>query len=271
MNQEEFLKQLEIELKIIKLSPHTIRKYLAVNKELFNLTQKPSEGIDEKDIKLFMAEKLSDKSSTTIIQSLSAIRFAYTTILKKDPTLGIRRPKKETRIPSVLTKEEIKLLLDSTKTTKSRIMLSLLYGAGLRVSELVNLRKWDVHFEEGIGYVKQSKGRKDRSFNIPKGLIDGLKMCSQNSKEYLFESKRGKLSTRNLQKIVERAAKRAGIQKQVHPHTLRHSFATHLLDEGVDLRKIQELLGHSQLDTTQKYTHVSTKQLKEIKSPFDSL
>ncbi len=271
MTPEEFLKQLVIELKIIKLSPHTIRKYLAVNKGLLNLIQKTPEEIDEKHIKFYMAEKLSDKVSTTIIQALSSIRFAYTTILKKDPTLNIRRPKKETKIPSVLTKEEVKSLLNATKTKKSRIMLSLLYGAGLRVSELVNLKKQDIHFEEGIGYIKQSKGRKDRVFNIPKGLVEGLNLCFQNSKEYLFESKRGRLSPRNIQKIVEKAAKRAGIQKQVHPHTLRHSFATHLLEDGTDLRKIQELLGHSHLDTTQKYIHISTKQLRDVKSPFDNL
>lgn len=271
MKQEDFLKQIIIELKIIKLSPNTIKRYLIVNKDLLKLTQKTPEEIDERDIKFYMAERLSDKVSSTIIQSLSAIRFAYTNILKKDPTLGIRRPKKETKLPSVLTKEEVKHLLDSTKTKKSKIMLSLLYGTGLRVSELVNLKKYNVHFEEGIGYVKQSKGRKDRSFNLPKSLIEDLKLCSQNSKEYLFESKRGKLSTRNIQKIVEKAAKRSGIQKSVHPHTLRHSFATHLLEDGVHIRKIQELLGHESLDTTQKYTHISTKELKEIKSPFDSL
>ncbi len=271
MNQEEFLKQLEIELKISKKSIHTIKKYKALNKELLEISKKQPNEINPQDVKLYLAERFSNKSASAMTQALAAIRYAYKKVFDSDPTLKIERPKKEKKIPSVLTKEEVQSLISATKTNKSRLILSLIYGTGMRVSELVNLKKNDLHFDECIGYIKQAKGRKDRSFNIPKNLIEDIKKFSENSKEFLFEGKKGKLTTRNIQKIVERARKRTGIQKDVHVHTLRHSFATHLLDEGIDIRIIQAILGHENLDTTKIYTHVSTKKLREVKSPFDSL
>ena len=154
-------------------------------------------------------------------------------------------------------------------------MISLIYACGLRVSELVNLKIDEIDFDDEIGYVRQGKGRKDRIFNIPKFLRAKLQKQvnaqREINSEFLFSGPKGKLSTRNIQKIVEKAVKKAGINKSVHVHTLRHSFATHLLEDGVDIRKIQELLGHSDLSTTQIYTHISKKELKKIKSPIDKL
>ena len=150
-----------------------------------------------------------------------------------------------------------------------------MYACGMRVSELINLKIKDLDFDEKTGQIKQAKGKKDRTFNIPSFLINDLKEQAQNqnkkNKEYLFTGPNGKLSPRNLQKIVSLAGKKAGIKKEVHCHTLRHSFATHLLENGVDIRKIQELLGHADLSTTQIYTHISTEELKKIKSPLDEL
>jgi len=154
-------------------------------------------------------------------------------------------------------------------------MVSLTYACGFRVSELLNLKISDLDFEEMIGHVRMGKGRKDRIFNIPRFLLKSLKKQAkkqrEGKKEYLFTGPKGKLSDRNLQKIVRIAAKKAEIKKQVHPHTLRHSFATHLLENGIDIRKIQELLGHADLSTTQIYTHISTEELKKIPSPIDNL
>jgi integrase/recombinase XerD len=275
MDSNTFLHKIEIELKISKNSPHTIKNYILRNKELLNFVGKDPSEVSEDDVKLFVAEKISDRAASSIIQFLAAIKYAYLSILKKDITFGIRRPKKEKKIPSVLTKEEVSKLLNSLLNQKSKLMVSLLYACGLRVSELINLRVENLFFDEGIGYVKQAKGRKDRIFNVPDFLMRDLKLQVEKQKregqEFLFSGKIGKLSPRNLQKIVEKASKRAGIQKEVHCHTLRHSFATHLLEQGTDIRKIQELLGHADLSTTQIYTHISREELKKIKSPIDSL
>lgn len=275
MNQEEFLKKLEIELKISKNSHYTIRNYLDANKQLFEHSHKQPSDINIDDVKQFMAEKLSDRSASSIILFLAALKYAYTNILQTDPTTGIKRPKKEKRIPEVLSKEEVKRLFDSLINKKSKLMISLVYACGFRVSELLNLKILDLDFTEKTGKIKQAKGRKDRSFNIPVFLAEDLKEQVENQKknneEYVFTGSQGKMTDRNIQKIVRLAAKRAGIQKSVHTHTLRHSFATHLLENGVDIRKIQELLGHSDLSTTQIYTHISTEELKKIKSPIDEL
>jgi integrase/recombinase XerD len=273
MEKEEFLKKLEIELKISKNSPHTIKNYINNNSKFLDFISKRPEEIDEDDVKGYIAENLSSKSSSTIILFLSSIKFSFTSILNKDPTKNIKRPKKEKKIPTVLTREEVKKILNSCSNKKSRLMTSLIYAAGLRVSELVNLKVENLNFEEKLGYIKQGKGRKDRVFNIPNYLFKDLKKQVEKQKElgeeFLFTGPNGRLTTRNIQKIVKNASK--VVKKRVSCHTLRHSFATHLLESGVDIRKIQKLLGHADLSTTQIYTHISTEELKKIKSPLDLL
>jgi len=275
MNKEEFLKKIEIELKISKNSPYTIQSYLKVNRELLDFLKKNPDEVTPDDVKMFMAEKLADKSSSTTIVFLAAIRFAFTNILEKDLTLKIKRPKKEGKIPDVLTKEEVERLIDTIPTKKSKLMVIMIYLCGFRVSELTNLKTENLNFNEMIGYVRQAKGKKDRAFNIPQKILKKLQKQAEEQKaagqEYLFSGLNGQLSTRNIQKIVQNAAKRAGIDKDVHPHTLRHSFATHLLEGGVDIRHIQVLLGHSSISTTELYTHISKEQIKAIKIPIDKL
>ena len=275
MKKEEFLEKLQIELKISKNSNYTLRNYLNANESLLDFIKKSPDKITQDDVKLFLAEKLSSRASSSIIIFLSAIKYAYGNILKKDPTINIKRPKRERKLPTVLTTDEIKSMLNNCETKKSKIMLSLLYATGMRVSEITNLKASDIVFEENIGYIRQAKGRKDRIFNLPELLIKDLQKQVKKQKEldqrYLFSGPKAQLSTRNLQKIVQKTAKRAGIKKEVHPHTLRHSFATHLLESGVDIRKIQELLGHADLSTTQIYTHISKEELKKIPSPLDNL
>jgi integrase/recombinase XerD len=270
MGKEGFLKKLEVELKISKNSKYTIKNYIKANQDLINFTKKQPDQITTEDVKLFIAENLTDKAATSIILFLAAIKYAHSSILNNDITATIKRPKKETKLPTTLSKEETKKLINEIKTEKSKLMISLIYACGLRVSELINLKTSDFNFPEKIGHIKQAKGNKDRIFNIPEFLIEDLQNQAKKQKEYLFTGRNGKLSTRNIQKIVSSAAKRAGL-KDVHCHTLRHSFATHLLENGTDIRKIQELLGHSNLSTTQIYTHVSTEELKKIKSPIETL
>ncbi len=275
MTPEEFLEKLEVELKISKNSEYTIRNYLDANKQLLSFSKKTPEEITEDDVKKFLAEKLTDRAASSVILFLSAVRYAYSNLLKKDPTAGIKRPKREKKIPSVLSKEEVNLLINSIDTKKSRLMVSLMYACGMRVSELINLKISDLNFNEKIGHIRQAKGRKDRIFNIPEFLFEDLKkhaeMQKERNEEYLFTGPKGKLSERNIQKIVSSAARRAGINKHVSCHTLRHSFATHLLEKGVSIRVIQSLLGHSSISTTELYTHISTSQLKEIKHLIDDM
>jgi len=186
---------------------------------------------------------------------------------------GIPLPKKDRKLPEVLTKGEVRNLIESTDTVKSRLIVSLLYSTGLRVSELVNLRVSDLNLEEKTGWVRRGKGGKDRLFVMSDSLSEELKEYFGDrgkGNEYVF-SKIKPLTTRNIQKIIKGASGRAGISKKTTPHTLRHSFATHLLEQGIDIRVIQAMLGHSSLSTTQVYTHISSEQLKRVKNPFDIL
>lgn len=274
MDKEEFLKKLEIELKISKASPHTVTNYIKQNHALLVFSETDPDEISTDDIKHYLAENLTNSASSTIILFLAAIKYAYSNILKSDPTLTIKRPKKENHLPIVLSKSEVKLILSKIKNEKSNLIISLIYATGFRVSELTNLKTKDLNLPEKMGHIRQSKGNKDRIFNIPEFLFNQVKnQVEQQNKfnqEYLFSGRNGKISVRNIQKIISSAAKRAGLQN-VHTHTLRHSFATHLLEDGVDIRKIQKLLGHANLSTTQIYTHVSNEELKKIKSPIESL
>ena len=275
METKDFLKKLEVELKISKNSDYTIRNYTKSNKQLLSFTNKQPENITKDDVKLYIAENLSERASTSIILFLAAIKYAYLNILKNDITASIKRPKREKKMPTVLTKDEVKKLIKSIENKKSKLMVSLMYACGLRVSETVNLKVDHLDFEDNIGHVRQGKGKKDRIFNIPKFLFSKLKkhvkQQKENKQEYLFTGPKGKMSTRNLQKIVKNASQKAEIKKDVHCHTLRHSFATHLLENGVDIRIIQKLLGHASISTTELYAHVSKEQIKKIKSPIDGL
>jgi integrase/recombinase XerD len=272
MNQEQFLKNLETEIKIGKLSPYTLRNYVDFNKQLFLHSGKGPADIQPQDIKNFLADKMNDRATSSTIVFLASIKFAYSSLLQKDPTAGIKRPKSEKKIPEVLTKEEVIKLINSSSTSKSKLIIQLLYSSGLRVSELVILKKQNLDFNENTGWVRSGKGKKDRMFFISKKLSTKLKKYTEKHQDwnYIF-SEKTPLTTRNIQKIVQKAAFKAGINKHVHPHTLRHCLATHLLDAGVDLRKIQLILGHSNISTTTIYTHISNEQLKSIKNPLDEL
>ena len=272
MDKEEFLKRLETEIKISKLSDYTLKNYLDFNKKFLTHSNKNPEEIEQQDVKYFLADKMDERAAASTILFLASLRFAYTNVLGKDPTAGVKRPKKEKKIPQILTKQEVLKLIDSAQTLKSNLILQLLYSSGLRVSELVNLKKQDLDFNENTGWVREGKGKKDRMFIFSKKLSKKLQKFIKKFPDwnYLF-SKINPLTTRNIQKITQNTAKKAEIDKNVHPHTLRHSFATHLLDAGVDLRKIQFLLGHSSIATTQIYTHMSQEQVKNIKNPLDNL
>lgn len=265
------LKTLETELRLRRKSDKTIKNYLFFNQKFLDFVKKPAEFIDINDIKSYLAS-LDKKSTATIALAIASLRFFYEKILKKEIFKEIEIPRKEKRLPTVLTKEEIKSIIESADTAKSRLIMGFLYSTGLRVSEIVNLKSNDINVDEKMGYVRQGKGKKDRMFILSDKIIEQLKEFRQKYPNYQFVfSDKEPLTTRNIQKIIKHTATKAGIQKKITPHTFRHSFATHLLESGTDIRYIQELLGHSNLNTTQIYTHVSTEELKKIRSPMDSL
>lgn len=271
MKKEEFLDKLATELKLLKKSPMTLRNYIYFNSKMLEHCNKEPQDLSEDDIKKFLAT-MTDKASSSMILALAAIRFSSSKVLGKDLTLNIGRPKKEKTLPSVLSKEEIKKLIESAETNKSKLIIQFLYSTGLRVSELVNLKVQDLNLTEKTGIVKQGKGKKDRMFTLSEKSISDIQsyLNEHPNCTYLF-SQTEPLTTRNIQKIIKKTAKKAQIQKKVTPHTLRHSYATHLLESGTDIRIIQMLLGHENLNTTQIYTHVSTEELKKVKNPLDEL
>lgn len=265
------LKKLETELRLRRKSPKTIKNYLFFNKKFLEFVNKPSATINVDDIKSYLASM--DKLSTaTLSLAIASLRFYYEKLMHKDIFTDIETPKKEKRLPNVLTKKEVEQLIESADNRKSRLIISLLYSSGLRVSELVNLKNEDINTEEKIGWVRLGKGRKDRVFILSEKIVPQINEFKENHADFkLLFSRNDPLTTRNIQKIVKNASKKAGFSKKITPHTLRHSFATHLLESGTDIRFIQELLGHANLSTTQIYTHVSTEELKKIRSPFDTL
>lgn len=268
------LKNLDSELRLRGFSPQTIKAYLFHNQKFLDFIQKGPEDVKEEDIKKFVAYLVDKKTaSSSIILCRAALRFFYEEVLHK-PIINFKSPKTQKKLPVVLSKSEVKQLIESAATKKSQLMIKLLYSSGLRLSECINLKIGDVELNEKIGWVRKGKGAKDRLFILSSALAEELKkyLDGKDTKACVFtNSKNSVLSCRNVQKIVAKAAKRAGINKKVSPHTLRHSFATHLLDAGTDIRKIQELLGHANLQTTQIYTKVSTEELKKVKNPLDEL
>ncbi len=209
-------------------------------------------------------------------QAISALRlFAEAVLETTAPTIDLPRPRKETRLPAVLSRVEVAAVLAKTRNPKHRAILMLLYSAGLRVSEVVRLRPEDLDSQRGMIRVRQGKGAKDRYTLLAKRAVEAVERYVESypTGPWLFPGARADrhLSTRSVQRVVKRAARTAGIRKDVTAHTLRHSFATHLLEGGTNLRVIQELLGHSSARTTQIYTHVARSALEGVRSPLDNL
>jgi len=273
---DERLKKLNTEAKLRGFSPQTIKMYLFYNDKLLDYTKKEPEDITEDDIKDFLGYKLSDDSvsNATIALIKAALKFFYTEILGRNIS-QIKTPKRSQKLPVVLSQNEIKNLLDKTGNLKHKLIIELLYSTGLRLTECINLKYSDLDLNDGIGWVRLGKGSKDRIFIISeifkKDLLEYKEKDNSDGRGYIFLVNGKKMTYRGIQHAIKISAERAGIDKPVHVHTLRHSFATHLLENGVDIRKIQKLLGHSNLQTTQIYTQVSSEEIKKIKSPLDML
>jgi len=267
------LQKLENELKLRGFSDRTFQMYMFYNQKFLEYIKKDPEQVTEDDIKAFIASKLNEGiSSKSIVLIKAALKFFYDEVLKKN-VVTFKSPKVSKNLPIVLTKDEVRRMIDVMKNKKHKLILMLLYSSGLRLSELLNLKVTDLELSEKVGWVRRGKGEKDRLFLLSNKVIEKMEdmLAEKQGLDYVFSGKKGRLSARLIQKIVASAAKKAGIDKHVSPHTLRHSFATHLLESGENIRKIQELLGHANLSTTQIYTHVSTEELKKVKNPLDEL
>jgi integrase/recombinase XerD len=267
MNEVDKLKS---ELRLRGFSQLTARNYSFFVEKFLKSANKNSEELNQDDAKAYLSGLFDSKSKNTIMLAAAALKFFYREILKKDFS-DVKMPKKDKTLPEVLTKDEVKKLIDSCDNQKSRLIISMLYSGGLRVSELVNLKLNDMNLNEKIGWVRRGKGAKDRMFMISENLAKELQEYLHGRENVYVFSKEKPLTTRNIQKIIFGLRKRAGIQKKITPHTLRHSMATHLLEQGTDIRMIQTLLGHSSLSTTQLYTHISSDQIKKVRNPLDGL
>lgn len=260
------------ELRIRNYSKKTADSYIRYNQEFLRFCEKdPREAMAE-DIKNYLDYLACEWSASTVSVAYNALLFYYKTIWRRQFFVNLPHPRKEKHIPVVLAKEEVKKMINLPSNPKHHCIISLLYGAGLRVSELTHIKMRDIDFDRNLLRVFQGKGKKDRMTLLPEALKEIL-IKQENLKipnDYLFTNGRGsRLTEATIQKIVVSTAKKAGIAKNVTPHTLRHSFATHLLENGTDIRYIQELLGHAKLQTTQIYTHVANNNLKNIVSPLD--
>lgn len=269
---EDLLQKTSQELQLRNMSKQTIQTYVSCLKAYFAFKQSDFSEMNQENIRQFILQKLNNGSAAqTANLHLNAIKFFYREVLQSQRRIEIPFAKKPVTIPVVLSHSEIERIIQSITNVKHRMMIALGYGAGLRVSEVVNLRVSDIDMDQRIVTVRQSKGRKDRISVLPQKLVHELSsfISGKTGQQHLFESERGgTLTTSTVQKVFERSCRKAGIQKHATFHSLRHSFATHLLENGTDIRYVQALLGHSNIRTTQRYTQVTNPALKNIKSPL---
>jgi len=259
------------------LSHRTIKTYNDCVRIFFKNCKKDPKEVKKQDIKNFLDKLIEGhRAGNTINVYLNALNFFYREVLNKKLMMNIRYSKTPKTLPTILTKEEVIRLIEAIKNTKHKLMVKLIYSAGLRVSELVHLRVKDLEFDKNYGWVRKGKGNKDRLFIIAKSikyeLSDYLTKEDISYDEWLFKSqKHGHLTVKAVQWIIKRAAKNAKIIKNVHPHTLRHSFATHLIENGQDVASIQSLLGHNSSETTMVYIHTANSKMIAVRSPLDNL
>ncbi|MBI5856042.1 MAG: tyrosine-type recombinase/integrase [Sphingobacteriales bacterium] len=268
-------------LKLKAYSPSTAKTYLNEMAQLLQTIKDiPADGLTQELLKRYLVycyEKLKLKENT-LHSRINAMKFYYEKVLNREKFFWeIPRPKKPLQLPKLLNENELAKLFNALTNKKHKAMLFTVYSAGLRVSELVNLKIADIDSKRMQIFIERAKGKKDRVVNLSPVLLDILRSYIKDykpkPKHYLFESEQTLTAypTRTVQQIFGNAKYKAGIRKEVGIHSLRHSFATHLLDKGTDIRYIKDLLGHFNIKTTERYLHVSKRQLVNIISPFDDL
>jgi site-specific recombinase XerD len=270
---EEFLQKLE--LKIYALN--TAKTYINMFERFINhYKDKELTHINENDIRTYLQLLVQqEKSDSYINQMINSIKFYYEVVLEMPNRFySIERPIKKETLPKVISLEEVQSIIKNTNNIKHKCIVSLLYSAGLRRNELLNLKLEDIDSKRMVITVKNGKGNKDRQTILSAAVLTDLRTYYKEwkPKKYLFESPNGgQYSANSVIKIIKVAANKARIRKNITPHMLRHSFATHLLENGTDLRYIQVLLGHNSTRTTEVYTQVAINNIKAIKSPIELL
>lgn len=254
-DKQKIILKLKEELNLRKYSSQTRKSYVYVI-GLFLNSGKPARE--------FLLEH-TNKSSSTMRGIYFALKFFYENVLNEKFNEKIPLAKSSFKLPIVLSKEEISRMLDATNNIKHKIALELLYYAGLRLSEVINLTWQDIDFDRNIIHLKETKGQKERIVFFHEKLKELLENRTNENEKFILISERGnKYNQRTIQQIVKNQAMKVGIKKRITPHCLRHSFATHLLEAGADIRYIQKLLGHRNLQTTQIYTHVANRDIKNL-------
>jgi len=279
MTNEEILQKLEEEILLRGFSPHTQEEYVIRTKLLMRYANRPLEELTEQDLRAYLLYLLEVKklSPATVNVYNSALRFLYGAILHRHLNYyDIPRFKHVFTYPTMLTMQEVQLIINSTDSLRNKTMLMTIYGGGLRVSEIVNLKTCDIYASSMRILIRQGKGRRDRFTLLSKTNLDVLTEYwhtykPRHPEHYLFLNRsKNKMTTRSAANIFKKALLQSGLQKTATLHTLRHCFATHLLETGADLCQIKKLLGHTHIQTTSRYLHLSNFE-GSLTSPLDSL
>lgn len=276
-NRDE-IQRLVYQLKLKGYSPNTIRAYAhEFAQYLYYLKDFNAQNCGETEVRAYLIFCIDNLrlSENSLHSRINAVKFYYEKVLFQERIfLEIPRPKKQSKLPKALNMHEVRKIFDATENLKHNTMLKLCYGMGLRLSEILNLKVANIDSKNMRVHIERGKGKKDRFVNLPESILDQLRSyyVEYKPKIYLFEGKYGgQYSSRTIQEVFKKSLTKAKISKKVGIHSLRHSFATHLLENGTDIRFIQELLGHNDIKTTFIYTHVSDKTIRKIISPLDNL
>ena len=280
MKIDDLIANFERKLKLQRYSPNSIKNYISAVRSFLKVALKRFDHPDqlsENEIEKYVfwkieKHKISSSHQRMIVASIDKF---YQSVLNRNLQVRHLYPsRKEHRLPKYVTMMEVRKMIASITNQKHACVIKILYGCGLRLSELLHLKLHDIDSERMVIHIRNSKGNKDRVIMLSSSLLEDLRRYFKmyHPKVYLFEGQGGGMySAKSVQNVVKMAATKAGIQKQVTPHVLRHSFATHLIENGTDIRYIQKLLGHSSIKTTEIYTHVTNAAKLKIKSPLDLL
>lgn len=273
----EMRRRMEEELKLAGFSPRTQKTYLGWVRRFAKHYHRPPEQMGCEEVRAFLVDVLEVQklSRQTLVQAYCALKFFYTQVLHRGFEIDLRFPRRKRTLPRVLSEPEVRRLFDATDDLKEQAILMTLYSSGIRLNELIHLKVTDIDSTKMLIRVRQGKGAKDRNVLLSRTLVDVLRryFLLYRPEVWLFYGRTPQqpLYDQTVQRMIRRLSQKAGLHKGVTPHTLRHSFATHLLEHGTEVPYIQELLGHKSIKTTMLYTRISPRALSKVISPLDRL